>query len=201
MHSSIVFCTFVFSLCPLSPSLSAQYPASMTPTPESKSSYGRPTKLCLSKSKKVANGSSGSVDSVDSSSSACSYSTEPTRATTRFRSNSIPVRKYIHKTPSELQLYEDEALADQRDHCMFSRIVSGIIRHQMSRQTDLEVRYQYDETLTNIIRTRHELDDCSNAAGGVMPSSDQGFDFDDNDWAPNLTELNGHDEGIFFLEL
>jgi hypothetical protein len=84
---------------------------------------------------------------------------------------------------------------------MFSRIVSGIIRHQMSRQTDLEVRYQYDETLTNIIRTRHELDDCTNSSGRVMPSSDHGFEIDDNDWSPNLTEFNGHDEGIFVLEL
>ena len=118
---------------------------------------------------------------------------------TRFRSNSIPVTKYIHKTPSELQLYEDEAIADQRDYCMYSRIVGGIIRHQMSRQTDLEIRYQYDETLTNIIRTRHALDDCTNSAGRILHCSNQAYD--DDDWAPNFVELNGQDEGIFVLEL
>jgi hypothetical protein len=94
-----------------------------------------------------------------------------------------------------LQLYEDEVIADHRDYCMYSRIVGRIIRHQMALQTDIEIRYQYDETLTNIIRTRHalDIDDCTNTG------SCSGYD--DDDWAPNLTELSCHDEGIFHLEL
>lgn len=83
------------------------------------------------------------------SSSKCLLSSE-------FRSRSIPINDYIQRTPSEVQLCEDEAIADYRDYCMYSRIVGGISRQQMKLQSDVELRYQNDETLGNIIRTRHE---------------------------------------------
>jgi hypothetical protein len=60
---------------------------------------------------------------------------------------SIPIVKNLKRTPSELQLMEDEAMADFRDYCMYTRIVSGITgarRHP----ADLKA-------INNIVRTRH----------------------------------------------
>jgi hypothetical protein len=57
---------------------------------------------------------------------------------------SVPITKGMKRTPSELQLMEEESLADYRDFCMFNRIVNGIREHHPT-----------DKTLNNIIRTRH----------------------------------------------
>ena len=117
-----------------------------------------------------------------------------------LRSNSIPVTKYIHRTPSELQLYEEEVIADFRDYCMYSRIVGGIIRQQMGQQVDLALRYQNDEILANVMRTRYSVDTCPNSSSdGIHHSSDQVRG--DDDWAVDFCELHSHDEGIFVLEL
>jgi hypothetical protein len=71
----------------------------------------------------------------------------------RGKSQSIPITKGIHRTPSEIQLCEDEAIADYRDYCMFARIVDGIQRRQSSNQ-DLDLIYENDACLANIRRTR-----------------------------------------------
>jgi hypothetical protein len=60
---------------------------------------------------------------------------------------SIPITKGLESTVEELQLKEDEAMADYRDFCMYARIINGIM---IGRQGQSNV-----ETLHNIIRTRH----------------------------------------------
>ena len=71
-----------------------------------------------------------------------------------YPSKSIPICN-ITRTLSELQLHEDEALADYRDFCFYSRLVNGI----SSRQEITEGNYCYhrpsDQSLANIIRTRN----------------------------------------------
>lgn len=39
---------------------------------------------------------------------------------------------------------------------MYARILSGISRQQIHQQSSLEIRYRNDETLTSVIRTRHD---------------------------------------------
>jgi hypothetical protein len=61
-------------------------------------------------------------------------------------SKSIPIAKNLLKrTASELQLLEDEAMAEYRDYCMYKRILNGI---------NHEGRHPEMETVNNIIRTR-----------------------------------------------
>jgi hypothetical protein len=60
---------------------------------------------------------------------------------------SIPITKGLESTDEELQLKEDEAMADYRDLCMYARIINGIM---IGRKGQSNV-----ETLHNIIRTRH----------------------------------------------
>jgi hypothetical protein len=68
-----------------------------------------------------------------------------TTASSCSQTRSVPIANGMKRTPSELQLSEEEALADYRDYCMFSRIVTGIqCQHRPA-----------DSTLNNIIRTRH----------------------------------------------
>jgi hypothetical protein len=124
------------------------------------------------------------------------------------RSHSIPVSGYIHRTPSELQLCEDEAIADYRDYCFYSRIIGGISRQQMKLQSGLELRYKNDETLFNIIRTRY--------ATPPSPSDgDEGVDHIIHflretkvceDWEPAFFELDqafepSQEQGVFDLEM
>lgn len=66
-------------------------------------------------------------------------------------SKSIPISN-IKRSPSEVQLQEDEVMAEYRDFCMYARIVNGIHegrrRHHRNRVTS-----QNDE-LENIKKTR-----------------------------------------------
>ena len=71
-------------------------------------------------------------------------------------SRSIPIEKPIKRTPSEVQLYEEQALADYRDYRMYVRLIDGISKIQMKLCSDLNLRYENDETLANIIKTRHD---------------------------------------------
>ena len=117
-----------------------------------------------------------------------------------FPSRSIPITKYIHRTPSELQLYEETAIADWRDYCMYTRIVGGISRQQMMLKSDIELRYQNDETLANIIRTRHTPDEYMTSNDNIMYYLHQATD-DDDDRAPNLTEVSNYEQGVFVLDM
>ena len=47
------------------------------------------------------------------------------------KSSAIPLpESHIHRTESELQLFEDMVEAEYRDRCMFNRLVTGIKRQQ-----------------------------------------------------------------------
>lgn len=70
------------------------------------------------------------------------------------RSKSIPIANGMKRTPSELQLHEDEQVADFRDYLMFSRIVDGITRQQEAT-TDYKLRQTNDMCLAHIIGTRN----------------------------------------------
>jgi hypothetical protein len=79
----------------------------------------------------------------------------PLKPSQSSKSQSIPITNGMHRTPSEIQLCEDEALADYRDYCMFVRIVDGISRRQSTNQ-DLDLIYEHDACLANIRRTRSQ---------------------------------------------
>ena len=71
------------------------------------------------------------------------------------KTQGIPIRSSsMKRTPSELQLKEEEELADYRDYVMFSRIVDRMSRSQretMSRH----LRYENDQCLAHVIKTRN----------------------------------------------
>ena len=68
-------------------------------------------------------------------------------------SKSIPISsESMRRTASELRLLEEEALADYRDFCMYTRIVNGI--HQRRSWTELPSDTD-NATIHNIIQTRN----------------------------------------------
>lgn len=69
------------------------------------------------------------------------------------RSTSIPLpSSHVHRTQSELQLDQDQEVADQRDTTMFYRLVNGIRqRHQGIQDEQLS---QSERSLQRIIHTR-----------------------------------------------
>jgi hypothetical protein len=121
-------------------------------------------------------------------------------------SASIPIpSKGLIRTPSELQLLEDEAMAEYRDYCMYNRIVNGIA-HSKNKQGggDMNRSLANADSVQNINRARHlpvlpdvvssslqDDDDefrqewqlCSNCGGTVEDSSAE------------------DDEGIFILDM
>jgi hypothetical protein len=72
---------------------------------------------------------------------------------THTKSENIPITDAIHRTPSEIQLCENAAIADYRDYCMFVRIVNGISSRQ-SAALDFDLIYENNACLANIRRTR-----------------------------------------------
>ena len=81
----------------------------------------------------------------------------------RSPSKAIPIKgSSMQRTYSELQLMEDEKLAEHRDYRMYKRIVKGMVSRQNSNPYN--VSWTSNEILDNIIRTRHTpvtmLDGC-----------------------------------------
>jgi hypothetical protein len=148
----------------------------------------------------MANGMPNRVESLYYSQCNSNASTSSESTSSESTSRSIPITKYIHRTPSELQLYEETAIADWRDYCMYTRIVGGISRQQMMLKSDIELRYQNDETLANIIRTRHTPDEYMTSNDKIMYYLHQATD-DDDDRAPNLTEVSNYEQGVFVLDM
>ncbi|EEC46668.1 predicted protein [Phaeodactylum tricornutum CCAP 1055/1] len=72
------------------------------------------------------------------------------------RSQSIPIYKdgKMTRTPSELQLCEEEEHADFRDYVMFTRIVDGIARQQ-EKLKDHRAKRENDRSLAHVIGTRN----------------------------------------------
>mmetsp|Transcript_16672 Transcript_16672/g.23171 ORF Transcript_16672/g.23171 Transcript_16672/m.23171 type:complete len:166 (+) Transcript_16672:115-612(+) len=67
-------------------------------------------------------------------------------------SSSIPIRHAIVRTDSEIQLCEDEQMADMCDYHMYVRIVYGMQQQHSSSGSDSS---GISPTLHNIIRTRN----------------------------------------------
>jgi hypothetical protein len=98
-------------------------------------------------------------------------------------------------------------MADYRDYCMYSRIVGGISKQQMKLQSDIELRYQNDETLANIIRTRHEPPNNGEELEytqqdrimHILPETNN----QDNDWGfYDISPHQGHpDQEVFVLDM
>jgi hypothetical protein len=140
-------------------------------------------------------GSLGSRSSSNSNESTQSMTSDCSRQSSR----SIPVAKCIRRTPSEVQFLQEQAIADHRDFCMYSRIISGISRQQMTDNGFLDLRHENDETLGNIIRTRHYIE-------SEYMDSKCGLDtylyYNDEDWgAPSYSDIHSSENGIFYLEL
>jgi hypothetical protein len=89
---------------------------------------------------------------------------QPTRKNSSIaagKSLSIPISpNKMRRTASEIQLHEDEALADWRDYVMYSRIVNGMNEKRAQRMMNHGRRRHHhksstDQCLANIIRTRN----------------------------------------------
>lgn len=71
-----------------------------------------------------------------------------------LKSQSIPISG-AHRTASEVQLCEDEALADYRDYVVFSRIVNHMDRQRQSKQQQLLNQEQHSNPGSNNMRGGH----------------------------------------------
>lgn len=78
----------------------------------------------------------------------------------------------MRRTDSELQLLEDEAVAEYRDYCMYTRIVNGISGQQQQQQNH---SWKGDtlETLRHIVKTRHQpvVDDLASRPSSYVQES------------------------------
>lgn len=71
------------------------------------------------------------------------------------KSDSIPIHKNRTKrTPSEVQLHQDEELAEFRDYIMFTRIVDRMSRSQ-KKIVDHQLRYENHLCIAHVIGTRN----------------------------------------------
>jgi hypothetical protein len=75
----------------------------------------------------------------------------------KAKSQSIPIQGGIRRTTSELQLCEEQDLADFRDYVMFTRIVDGICKTQQETM-DYKLKQENDLCLAHIIGTRNDSD-------------------------------------------
>eukprot|EP01083_Nonionella_stella_P119400 356881_1 len=69
-----------------------------------------------------------------------SHSRSSTPSHAHAHAHAMPARPmnlpsyHIHRTDSEAQLFEDMAVAEYRDRCMFHRLITGIRNQQTSQQ-------------------------------------------------------------------
>jgi hypothetical protein len=75
----------------------------------------------------------------------------------KAKSQSIPIQSGIRRTSSELQLCEEQDLADFRDYVMFTRIVDGICKTQQETK-DFKLKQENDVCLAHIIGARNDSD-------------------------------------------
>jgi hypothetical protein len=79
------------------------------------------------------------------------------------RSSNIPLPStHVPRTQSELQLYLDEEVAEQRDINMFYRLVNGIRERQLSPTRDMEDSTSSERSIAGIYHTRlaSHVEDC-----------------------------------------
>jgi len=104
-------------------------------------------------------------------------------------SRSIPIRHPITRTESEIQLCEDEQMADMRDYHMYVRIVSGM-------QQQYSVSNGVSPTLHNIIRTRNSPVDNDNDETEKTKHYLPGFERSSN----RLQDLDTLADDMFLIE-
>ena len=85
------------------------------------------------------------------------YSSSPTTTSSEppVKSQNIPIRNPVPRTPSEVQLCQDEAIAEERDYAFFSRLVVGISHSAGKVCTTGRLRSENETCLANILTTRH----------------------------------------------
>ena len=128
-------------------------------------------------------------------------------SSTTVRSQSIPIASStanrMKRTPSELQLCQDEQLADYRDYVMFSRIFDGISARKQTSQ-GLQARYTNERCLEHIVNTRNDVTSSSSAAsspnlvpmGAPVPSALWWTNH-----SPISQEIGELDEEIFSMDM
>lgn len=75
------------------------------------------------------------------------------------KTQSIPIRNRMKRTPSELELKQEEEQADFRDYVMFSRIVDRMSRSQ-KEMMNRHLRHENDQCLAHVIGTRNGCSDA-----------------------------------------
>jgi hypothetical protein len=85
----------------------------------------------------------------------CEDSNENNLTARKAKSQSIPIQSGIRRTSSELQLCEEQEMAEFRDYVMFSRIVDGIYKTQQETK-DYKLKRENDLCLAHIIGTRND---------------------------------------------
>lgn len=89
-----------------------------------------------------------------------------------MKSSSIPISiSTMRRTPSELQLNNDEQVADFRDYVMFSRIVERLSK-QRNETKDYRLRLINDNCLAHIIETRNNYSDGGDGNGTISMDND-----------------------------
>jgi hypothetical protein len=94
-------------------------------------------------------------EGISSRSYPCEDSNDSTL--TKAKSQSIPIQSGIRRTTSEVQLCEEQEMAEFRDYVMFSRIVDGIYKTQQETK-DYKLKRENDLCLAHIIGTRNDSD-------------------------------------------
>ena len=115
-----------------------------------------------------------------------------------MKSPSIPIGKTISKTPSEVQLCMDEAIADERDYVFYCRLVKGISLTQ-EKALDRTLRYENQACLAHVVRTRHR--DPKSSSDATVQNEHQlhqkwlyPYHYQlpyqpEEDWTPGLSDL------------
>lgn len=108
---------------------------------------------------------------------------ERRECTQSSRSKSIPIQMNRQDMLEDLEIREQEMIADERDYCMFHRIVNGMIaRHSASNSSTIRSYHsETEKSIANILRTRYKKiepdtqkpDDDSDVLAGPPSDSDQ----------------------------
>lgn len=131
----------------------------------------------------------------------------------RQSSKTIPISGALHRSESELQLQESERMAEHRDYCMFTRIVQG-----MSSRSSFNDSWQSNDSLLNVIRTRHAPIQVDDTLEQLSDNRDDKYPYKAVKDAPSSSNLppewfvddgaadqnmmeTPSDEGIFDMEL
>jgi predicted ATPase len=93
-----------------------------------------------------------------------------------LKSQSIPISKAMLRTASEVQLCEDEQLADQRDYVFYSRLVNGISHSQRISQNNY-LRMENQICLAHIMQTRQDAHAAAMAAHHQQQQEEWAFSY------------------------